>query len=121
MLQTAVVDTPQRKTRDEELAGLRRYIATPRVAKHRIFVWLDVAVLLDSAAVAIAFDSDYEFGLLHSRVHEVWARATGTQLRDAVSGFRYTSTSTFETFPFPDDDALRIDHRQSSKATRRAP
>jgi len=25
----------------------------------------------------------------------------GTQLRDAESGFRYTSTTTFETFPFP--------------------
>jgi len=25
----------------------------------------------------------------------------GTQLRDAVSGFRYTSTTTFETFPLP--------------------
>ena len=27
--------------------------------------------------------------------------ATGTQLREAESGFRYTPTSTFETFPFP--------------------
>jgi hypothetical protein len=26
---------------------------------------------------------------------------TGTQLREAESGFRYTPTSTFETFPFP--------------------
>ena len=25
----------------------------------------------------------------------------GTQLRDAKSGFRYTPTTTFETFPFP--------------------
>jgi hypothetical protein len=25
----------------------------------------------------------------------------GTQLREAESGFRYTPTSTFETFPFP--------------------
>ena len=26
---------------------------------------------------------------------------TGTQLREAESGFRYTPTTTFETFPFP--------------------
>ena len=27
--------------------------------------------------------------------------ATGTQLREAESGFRYSQTMTFETFPFP--------------------
>jgi type II restriction/modification system DNA methylase subunit YeeA len=41
------------------------------------------------------------FGVLHSRPHELWARAKGTQLREAESGFRYTPTTTFETFPFP--------------------
>jgi len=66
-----------------------------------MFVWVDPAVLLDSAAVAIARDDDYFFGVLHSRLHELWARATGTQLREAESGCRYTPTSTFETFPFP--------------------
>jgi len=55
----------------------------------------------DSAVVAITLESDYAFGVLHSKAHELWARRTGTQLRDAVSGFRYTPTSTFETFPFP--------------------
>jgi hypothetical protein len=40
--------------------------------------------------------------VLHSHVHEVWARATGTQLREVESGFRYTPTTCFETFPFPE-------------------
>ena len=30
--------------------------------------------------VVFARDDDYTFGVLHSRVHELWARATGTQL-----------------------------------------
>jgi hypothetical protein len=34
-------------------------------------------------------------------LHELWARAQGTQLREVESGFRYTPTSTFDTFPFP--------------------
>jgi len=38
---------------------------------------------------------------LHSRIHELWAGRTGTQLREAESGFRYTPSSIFETFPFP--------------------
>ena len=57
---------------------------------------------LDSVSyISIAREDDYFFGMLHSRVHELWARATGTQLREAESGFRYTPTTTFETFPFP--------------------
>ena len=82
--------------------SLRRYIATPRVSKHRLFVWVSGDTLPDSAVVAVARDDDYSFGVLHSRIHELWARSLGTQLRDFESGFRYTPTSTFETFPFPE-------------------
>jgi type II restriction/modification system DNA methylase subunit YeeA len=85
----------------EALSRLPKYIATPRVAKHRIFVWLDSSILPDAQLVVFARSDHYFFGVLHSRAHELWARGTGTQLREAESGFRYTSTTTFETFPFP--------------------
>ena len=39
--------------------------------------------------------------MLHSRFHQVWALRVGTQLREKESGFRYTPTTCFETFPFP--------------------
>ena len=83
------------------VAKLNRFVATPRVSKHRLFVWLVPGTIPDSATFAIARADDYFFGVLHSRAHEVWARAQGTQLREVESGFRYTPTSTFETFPFP--------------------
>ena len=83
------------------LVNLRRYIATPRVGKHRIFVWLDSNILPDAQLVVFAEENDYFFGVLQSKLHELWARRKGTQLRDAESAFRYTSTTTFETFPFP--------------------
>jgi type II restriction/modification system DNA methylase subunit YeeA len=41
---------------------------------------------------------DTTFGILHSRFHEVWALRLGTSLEDRP---RYTSTTTFATFPFP--------------------
>ena len=82
----------------QALQSLGRYICTPRVSKHRIFVWLEVNVLADSAAVAIARDDDYFFGVLHSKLHEVWSLRMGTSLEDRP---RYTPTTTFETFPFP--------------------
>ena len=84
------------------IAPLTRFIVTPRVAKHRVFVWVPCETSPDTAVVAIARDDDFAFGVLHSRVHELWARATGTQLREAESGFRYSHTATFETFPFPE-------------------
>ncbi len=80
------------------LARLKRYVITPRVSKHRLFTWLPVGTLPDSATFAVARDDDYFFGVLHARAHELWALHMGTQLEDRP---RYTPTSTFETFPFP--------------------
>jgi hypothetical protein len=83
------------------LTGLKRYIATPGVSKHRLFVWVSAGVLCNQGTLVFARDDDYFFGLLHSRIHEVWARAQGTQLREEESGCRYTPTTSFETFPLP--------------------
>ena len=80
------------------ISGLSRYILTPRVAKYRLFVWLDARVCPDSATIAIARDDDTTFGILHSRFHEIWSLRLGTSLEDRP---RYTPTTTFETFPFP--------------------
>jgi type II restriction/modification system DNA methylase subunit YeeA len=105
------------------LAGLSRYIVTPTVSKHRVFTWLTLEVLPDHQLIVIAKDDNYTFGVLHSRVHELWARGMGTQLREVESGFRYTPSTTFETFPFPDAEedrrsviaeaAAKLDHLRS--------
>ena len=88
----------------EAARSLSRLIVTPRVSKHRLFAWIEKETLPDSATIAIARDDDYTFGVLHSRFHELWARGMGTQLREMESGFRYTPTTCFETFPFPEPD-----------------
>jgi hypothetical protein len=81
--------------------GKRRILVTIRHSKHRQFAWIPADAVPDSALIAFAADDDFTFGILQSRLHEIWARATGTQVREAESGFRYTPTTTFETFPFP--------------------
>ena len=83
------------------LGNLSRYIATARVAKYRLFVWLDARVCPDSATIAIARDDDTTFGILHSRFHEAWSLRLCTWLGKGNDP-RYTPTTTFETFPFPD-------------------
>jgi len=79
---------------------LERYIATPRVSKHRLFVWVHCGVSPDSALIAVAREDDTTFGILHSRFHEAWSLRLGTWL-GAGNDPRYTPTTTFETFPFP--------------------
>jgi type II restriction/modification system DNA methylase subunit YeeA len=86
----------------EHLATLSRFIVTTRVSKYRIFDWFERPTLPDSATFAFARADDCFFGLLHGRVHEVWARVQGTQVREVESGFRYTPSSCFETFPLPE-------------------
>ena len=81
------------------LDGLSRYIVTPRVAKHRLFTWFDARIRPDSQLIVIARDDDVTFGILHSRFHEAWSLRLGTSLEDRP---RYTPTTTFETFPFPE-------------------
>ena len=80
------------------LDGLSRYIATPTVAKHRLFAWLDARICPDHQLIVIARDDDTTFGILHSRFHEAWSLRLGTSLENRP---RYTPTTTFETFPFP--------------------
>lgn len=85
----------------DALAGKRRYIATPRVSKHRIFRWVPHFILPDNMIVAIARDDDTTFGILHSRFHEQWSLRLCTYL-GVGNDPRYTPSTTFETFPFPD-------------------
>ena len=79
-----------------------RLVVSPCVSKHRVFVFVSNEVLVDHATLVFARSDDLFFGVLHSRFHEVWALAQGTQLREKESGFRYTPSTCFETFPFPD-------------------
>jgi type II restriction/modification system DNA methylase subunit YeeA len=82
------------------LGDLFRYIVTPRVAKHRLFVFVDKNTVADSRIVVIARDDDYFFGVLHSRVHEVWSLATSSR-HGVGNDPTYNNSTCFETFPFP--------------------
>jgi len=80
---------------------LSRVISTPEVAKHRVFVWVPKNVSIDKNLTVVARDDDTTFGILHSRFHEAWSLRLGTWL-GVGNDPRYTPTTTFETFPFPE-------------------
>jgi hypothetical protein len=86
----------------DALVGLWRFVATPEVAKHRVFVWRAAEHLCNQQTLIFARDDDYFFGVLQSHAHEIWALKLGTRLETRP---RYTPTTCFETFPFPDLEA----------------
>ena len=98
--ETLVVARGGQSGHAEGIRRPRRYIATPETAKHRLFVWLDPSILADHAVVVIARDDDYTFGILHHGCMSC-GRAARDSASEVESGFRYTPTTTFETFPFP--------------------
>ncbi|MCX6093206.1 MAG: class I SAM-dependent DNA methyltransferase [Candidatus Bipolaricaulota bacterium] len=87
-----------RPTMRAAISPLARFLVIPRHTKHHLVAWLRNPVVPDSAVFAFARDDDYFFGVLHSKLHELWALRQGTQLEDRP---RYTPTTCFETFPFP--------------------
>ncbi len=83
------------------LQNFQRYIVTPRVAKQRLFIWMSAPTVPDSQLIVIARDDDTTCGILHSRFHEVWSLRMGSFL-GVGNDPRYTPSTTFETFPFPE-------------------
>jgi type II restriction/modification system DNA methylase subunit YeeA len=84
----------------EARKGKSRIVLTPRVSKHRIFVWSTADVIPDTRVYAFTRDDDYFFGILHSRVHEVWTLHT-CSWHGVGNDPTYNNTTCFETFPFP--------------------
>ena len=81
------------------LKKMSRYIATSRVAKHRVYIWLSETDLPSNALTVIAADDDFTFGAVNSFPHILWALKTGSMM-GAGNDPQYTNHS-FETFPFP--------------------
>jgi type II restriction/modification system DNA methylase subunit YeeA len=82
------------------ITGLHRYIASPRVSKHRFFVFVPVATLADSRVVVIARQDEYFLGLLESILHKTWSLASSSR-HGVGNDITYNIESCFDTFPFP--------------------
>ncbi|MDR0777259.1 MAG: class I SAM-dependent DNA methyltransferase [Azonexus sp.] len=83
------------------ISPLDRFIATPRVAKHRYFVWLSSIVLPDTRLCVITRSDDATLGILSSRIHLIWALANAS-MHGVGNDPTYNVASCFETFPFPE-------------------
>ncbi|MBA4160772.1 MAG: class I SAM-dependent DNA methyltransferase [Novosphingobium sp.] len=110
-----------RKDLRPALAGLPRYIATVETAKHRVFQFLDAAILPDNMIVVTASDDAFQLGILSSSWHVDWSLGIGGTLEDRP---RYNKSQIFDPFPFPDPTpeqrAAIADLAEELDATRKA-
>ncbi|MDQ6694707.1 MAG: N-6 DNA methylase, partial [Chloroflexota bacterium] len=55
------------------VSHLEKCIVTPEVAKYRLFAWEPTGINIAHKLYVFAREDDYFFGMLHSRLHEVWS------------------------------------------------
>ena len=97
------------------IASLPRHIVGLSTGKRLAFVWSTPDVSMNNSTVVFALDEDHAMGILLSRAHGAWAE---TQASTLQANIRYTPTSVFMTFPWPDPmtDAQREAIAAASRA-----
>ena len=95
--------------------GKERLLVTPRVAKHRLWVWVPAGTLPDSRVLAVTKEDDFTFGVLQSRIHEVWSLANSAA-HGVGNDPTYVARDCFDPFPFPrPTDEQRIEVEKWAK------
>jgi hypothetical protein len=88
----------------EALRDIDRYVALGRHGKRMSIAWQTNAVVPGDATCVVALDDDYSMGVLLSSAHNAWAWAESSTLKGDL---RYTPTSVFATFPWPEPSAAQ--------------
>jgi len=81
------------------LQNLKQTIVTPHTAGHLCFVFQPTDRIFSQTVIVIVSSGFDTFGVLQSRVHELWARTFASSFKDDP---RYPPSDAFESFPFPE-------------------
>ncbi len=90
---------------------LTRYAAVGAHGKRMLIAWQKPWTLASNANMVFALDDDYSMGILLSQAHDAWAWAQSSTLETRL---RYTPTTVFETFPWP--EPVSAEHRAAVAA-----
>ena len=74
-----------------------RILSLAHVSKHLSCAFVRPGTITANTLVLVLLSTDADFAVMQSRVHDLWARFTGSSLEDRL---RYT-TDCFDTFPRP--------------------
>ncbi|MEB3151608.1 MAG: type IIL restriction-modification enzyme MmeI, partial [Sphaerospermopsis sp.] len=103
----------ERPAMRQAISSLSCYFAIPKIAKWVIFTPVDISILPCEANMVIASDDFYVLGILTSNLHRMWVKSQSSTLEDRT---RYTNTTCFETFPFPQTVDIKIVEKIRAKA-----
>ncbi|MFM6254892.1 MAG: type IIL restriction-modification enzyme MmeI, partial [Dolichospermum sp.] len=81
------------------------YFAVPCHSKWFIFSRVNKDWLPNNSITVLALDDFYILGILTSNIHRVWVKAQSSTLKGDT---RYTNTTCFETFPFPQTVDIKL-------------
>ncbi len=87
------------------LKPLSSYFSVPRLSKWFIFIPCQANWLPNDSTVVVASNDFYILGILTSNIHRLWVKAQSSTLGDTI---RYTHTTCFETFPFPQNSTIKL-------------
>jgi hypothetical protein len=98
----------------EFVKDLKRVIVIPRVSKRPTFEFCSTDISFNDALMVFAFEDDYMFGIIQSKMHWDWLKEKCSTLK---GDFRYTTNSVWDTFPFPQSPTLN-DVRKVAKVAK---
>jgi hypothetical protein len=75
-------------------------------SKHLMFSFQPTNLVFAQGLFVFPLDSFTSFGILQSRIHDLWAWLLSSTMRNA--GVRYAGGECFGTFPFPSHDPSKI-------------
>ncbi|RWX18271.1 hypothetical protein EHI42_08635 [Rhizobium hidalgonense] len=88
----------ERKNFYRDIKNMDRILVNCQVGPHIAFTFQPTDRIWSNTLNLYLLDKAADFGILQSRVHEVWARFAGSSMKDDL---RYAPTDCFETFAFP--------------------
>jgi hypothetical protein len=92
----------------ERIAELKEFFVATKTSKYLSFVRQDIGKVYSSALVVITNPKFSFFSLIQGTLHLIWVEKHSSTLETRL---RYTSTDSFETFPFPQRMTLNIDQK----------
>ncbi|WP_310488611.1 type IIL restriction-modification enzyme MmeI [Chamaesiphon sp. VAR_69_metabat_338] len=85
----------------ETFTNLRKFIATSRTARHRVFQFLPSDTLPETKVLILSSDDAMFLGVISSQIHVIFANAVGGWL-GVGNDSTYNHSRCFDCFPFPD-------------------
>ncbi|OCB01660.1 hypothetical protein BBC27_02825 [Acidithiobacillus ferrivorans] len=84
----------------ETIKSIPRYLVAAKTSKHLSFEFLrGMEFVLDQSLTVLPLTEDYEWCVVQSSIHEVWARRFSSNQGGTP---RYNATTAFQNYPFPE-------------------